>query len=211
MTRLRVLLADDHPIVLQGLRALVDQAGHEVIGEATNGHDAVRMAEQLRPDLAIMDIGMPLLNGVDAARQIMKASGSTRTILLSVHDELPYVVESLRAGVTGYLVKTRTAEDLVQAIREVSRGGVYLSPSISREATMACLSGRDNPEVELSPREREVLQLVAEGKTTKEAAVLLGISVKTAESHRARIMEKLDLHGTAELVRYAIRQGLIEA
>ena len=108
-------------------------------------------------------------------------------------------------------MKTRTGEDLVQAIREVSRGGVYLSPSISREATMACLSGRDNAEVELSPREREVLQLVAEGKSTKEAAVVLGISAKTAESHRARIMEKLDMHGTAELVRYAIRRGLIEA
>ena len=211
MTRLRILLADDHPIVLQGLRALVDQAGHEVVGEAQNGHDAVGLAGQLRPDLAILDIGMPLLNGVDAARQIMKASPSTRTILLSVHDELQYVVESLRAGVTGYLVKTRAAEDLVQAIREVSRGGVYLSPSISREATMACLSGRDSVDIELSPRERQVLQLVAEGRTTKEAAVVLGISIKTAESHRARIMEKLDLHGTAELVRYAIRQGLIEA
>jgi two-component system, NarL family, response regulator NreC len=208
--RLTILLADDHNIVRQGIRAILEKENLEVVAEATDGRDAVAKAEKVHPDVAVLDIAMPLLNGVDAAREIMRISPGTRTILLTVHEENQYVVEALRAGVTGYIVKTKAAEDLVKAIREVSRGAVYLSPGISREAVMAYLDGKDIPNDRLSPREREVLQLVAEGKTTKEVATVLGISVKTAESHRTRIMEKLDIHETATLVRYAIRQGVIQ-
>ena len=207
---LTILLADDHNIVRQGIRAILERESFEVVAEATDGRDAVAQAEKKRPDVAILDIAMPLLNGVDAAREIMRASPGTRTILLTIHEENQYVVEALRAGVTGYIVKTKAAEDLVKAIREVSRGAVYLSPGISREAVMSYLEGEDADGDRLSPREREVLQLVAEGKTTKEVATVLGISVKTAESHRTRIMEKLDIHETATLVRYAIRRGVIQ-
>lgn len=207
---LRILLAEDHVIVLQGLRAILEKEGFEVVGEASDGREAVRLAEKLRPDLAVIDVAMPLLNGVDAAREIMRASPGTRTVMLSVHSEEHYVIEALRAGATGYLVKTKAAQDLVQAIREVSRGAVYLSPGISRDAVMAYLNGDGALGDPLTQREREVLQLIAEGKTTKEVANVLGISVKTAESHRSRIMEKLDIHETATLVRYAIRQGIIQ-
>ena len=150
------------------------------------------------------------MNGLDAAREIGKVSPETRTILLTMHTEDPYVVDALRAGVKGYLLKTQAATDLMQAVREVSRGAIYLSPGISRGIVEAYLAKTDFPPDPLTPREREVLQLVAEGKTTKEAAAILGVSVKTAESHRTRIMEKLNIHETAGLVRYAIRRGLIQ-
>jgi two-component system, NarL family, response regulator NreC len=142
---------------------------------------------------------------------IVRVSGDTRTIILTVHEEKQYVVEALRAGVSGYLLKTKAASDLVQAIKEVSRGAVYISPGMSRDAVRAFMDNEDITVDPLSVREREVVQLIAEGKTTKEVGVILGISVKTAESHRTRIMEKLDIHETATLVRYAIRQGVIQA
>jgi DNA-binding NarL/FixJ family response regulator len=208
--RIRILLADDHMMVRQGIRALLEKEGFEVVAEAMDGRDAVRLAEKLKPDVAVLDIAMPLLNGIDAAREIRRVSPRTKTTLLTVHEENQYVVEALRAGVTGYVVKTKAAEDLVKAIREVSLGAVYMSPGVSREAVRAYLDGTEPSTDGLTPREREVLQLVAEGKTTKEVAAVLGISVKTAESHRSRIMEKLDIHETASLVRYAIRLGVIQ-
>ena len=208
---LRVLLADDHLLFRQGLRALLEREALHVVGEADNGHEAVRLARELRPDVAVLDLAMPLLNGLDAAREIHQASPRTRTILLTMHTEDPYVGKALQAGIKGYVLKTQASADLIQAIREVHRGAIYLSPGVSRAVVDAYLAKTELPIDPLTARERQVLQLVAEGKTTKEVAALLGISVKTAESHRTRIMQKLDIHETASLVRYAIREGLTQA
>lgn len=206
---LRILLADDHEIFRQGVKALLEREGFRVDGEAGDGHVAIQLAEQLTPDVAVLDLTMPLLNGLDAAREIARLSPRTRTILLTMHTEDPYVAKALAAGIRGYVLKSQAAEDLVQAIREVSKGAVYLSPGVSEAVVEAYLSRRELPRDPLTSRERQVLQLIAEGKTTKEVAGLLGVSVKTAESHRMRIMTKLDIHETAGLVRYAIRQGLL--
>ena len=205
----RILLADDHTIVRQGLRAILEREGYEVVGEASDGREAITYAEKFRPDVAVLDISMPLLNGIDAAREVAKISPRTKTILLTMYTEDHYVLESLRAGVTGYVLKMRAALALVQAIQAVMKGEIYLSPGISRAVVQAFLSKTDIPEDPLTTREREVLQLVAEGKTTKEIAAQLGISAKTADSHRTNIMEKLDIHDTAGLVRYAIKRGII--
>jgi len=206
----RILLADDHVIVRQGLRALLERAGLEVVGEAADGHEAVRLAGDLHPDVAILDFAMPRLNGLDAAKEVRRRSSATRTILLTMHTEDHYVLEALQAGVSGYVVKTQAAADLVQAIHEVSRKAMYLSPVVSRTIVDAYLGKTAPPADVLSSRERQVLQLVAEGKTTKEIATLLGVSTKTADSHRTRLMRKLEIHDTAGLVRYAIRRGLIQ-
>jgi two-component system, NarL family, response regulator NreC len=206
---LRILLADDHAIFRQGVRALLEREGFQVVGEAADGHAVIKMAAHLTPDVAVVDLAMPMLNGLDATREITRASPRTRTILLTMHTEDPYVARALQAGIRGYVLKSQAAEDLVQAIREVARGAVYLSPGISQTVVEAYLAKRDLPPDPLTSREHQVLQLIAEGKTTKEVAALLGISVKTAESHRMRIMTKLDIHETAGLVRYAIRQGLV--
>ena len=205
----RILLADDHTIVRQGLRAILEREGYEVVAEASDGREAISLAEKLRPDVAVLDISMPLLNGIDAAREVTKISPRTKTVLLTMYTEDHYVLESLRAGVTGYVLKMRAALALVQAIQAVMKGEIYLSPGISRAVVQAFLSKTDIPEDPLTTREREVLQLVAEGKTTKEIAAQLGISAKTADSHRTNIMEKLDIHDTAGLVRYAIKRGII--
>ena len=207
----RILLADDHVIVRQGFRALLEREGLEVVAEAANGHEAVRLAGELLPDVAVLDFAMPLLNGLDAAKEIRRRSPRTRTLLLTVHTEDHYVLEALQAGVHGYVVKTQAAADLVQAIREIRGNAIYLSPTISRAVVEAYFDKVTPPGDVLSSRERQVLQLVAEGKTTKEIAAVLGVSIKTADSHRARIMRKLDIHDTAGLVRFAIRRGLIHA
>jgi DNA-binding NarL/FixJ family response regulator len=207
---LRILVADDHQILRQGVRAMLERAGVEVVGEGTNGREAVKLASTLRPDVVVLDLAMPLLNGLDAAREILQDRPAARVILLTMHMEEHQVVAALRAGVRGYVVKTQAVEDLVQAIREVARGDIYLSPGVSRVFVESYLARPDAQPDPITARERQVLQLVAEGKTSKEIAVVLDLTVKTAESYRARIMEKLDIHDTAGLVRYAIRHGLIE-
>jgi len=207
----RVLLADDHEIVRQGLRILLEREGFQVVGEASNGHEAVKLCEANHPEVAVLDLSMPLLNGVDAAREIMKSNPRTKVVLLTMHTEDHLILESLRAGVTGYVLKTKAASELVQALHAVRRGEMFLTQSISRTIVQAFLQNSPVPGNPISDRERQVLQLVAEGKTTKEIASLLGISVKTAESHRSNLMEKLNIHDTAGLVRYAIRIKLIES
>jgi two-component system response regulator NreC len=207
---LRIILADDHQIFRQGLKALLERDNLEIVGEASDGYEAVRLARDLRPDAAVLDFSMPLLNGMEAAREIPRVSPHTRTVLLTMHTEDHYVLEAIRAGITGYVVKTAAAADLVRAIQEVSRGHMYLSPGISRVLADAYLAGSDPQADPLTSRERQVLQLVAEGKTTKEIAHLLGVSGKTVETHRTRMMDKLGIHNTAGLVRYAIGRGMIE-
>lgn len=205
-----MLLADDHVIFRQGLRGLLERAGFDVVAEAGDGHEAVRLTQQHSPDVAILDFAMPVLDGSDAAREIARTSAQTHSILLTMHSEEPYIIKALQAGVRGYVLKSQSATELVEAIQEVVRGGIYLSPDVSSAIAQAYQSKGDSLSRTLTVRERQVLQLVAEGKTTKVTAQLLGISIKTADSHRTRIMAKLGIHDTAGLVRYAIRQGLIQ-
>lgn len=205
-----LLLADDHQLVRQSLISLLEHEGFEVVGEASDGRTAVRLVQELTPEIAVLDMVMPGLNGIDAARQIQRASPRTKSILVTMYAERQYVVQALRAGIRGYVLKSQGARDLIQAIREVHNGAVYLSPKVSELAVDLSL-GRAEAEADpLSPREREVVQLIAEGLTTKEVASVLGISVKTAEAHRINSMRKLDVHETASLVRYAVRQGLVQ-
>ena len=207
---LRILLADDHQILRHSLRALLEREGLEVVAEAEDGERAVEMAQKLLPDVAVLDLSMPRLNGIEAARTLTSAEGAIRIVLLTVHREEHYVRAALKAGIMGYVLKTQASADLLQAIREVAAGGLYLSPGVSRAVVEAFVGNRRTDRDALSPREREVLRLIAEGKSTKEVASVLGISVKTADSHRTRLMEKLDIHEVAGLTRYAIREGLVE-
>lgn len=207
----RVLLADDHQIVREGLRALLEKAGHTVVGEAADGRDACRLARRLQPNIAVLDLSMPLLNGLDATRAIQRASPGTRAILLTMYIDRPFVLQAMQAGARGYVLKSQAAEDLLRAIEEVLRGAAYLSPGVSALLVEAYREGAGDGDEPLTAREREVLQLIGEGKTTKAIAAVLGISFKTAESHRSRIMKKLDIHEVAGLVRYAIRRGLVRA
>jgi len=202
----RVLLAEDHQIVRQGVRALLEKAGHTVVGEAADGREACELAQKFQPNIAVLDLAMPLLNGLDAISEIRRV-----TILLTMYTDRPYVLQALQAGAKGYVLKTQAADDLVRAIQEVRRGAVYLSPGVAVGLVDAYLSKEEEPKDPLTARERQILQLVAEGKTTKAIAELLGITFKTAESHRNRIMKKLNIHQTAGLVRYAIRHGLVRA
>ena len=206
----RVVIADDHEMLRQGLRVLLEEEGFMFVGEASDGREAVRLCEAHHPEVAILDLSMPMLNGIFAAREIIKSNPRTKVVLLTQHTEEHVVLEALRAGVRGYVLKTRASSELVDALRAVCRGEMYLTQSISQTVVQAFLSKADLPARPLSDRERQVLQLVAEGKTTKEIATLLGISVNTAESHRSNLMEKLDIHDTAGLVRYALHHGVIE-
>lgn len=207
----RVLIADDHEMFRQGLRKILPERDYCIVGEADNGHDAIRLARQLTPDLAILDFSMPRLNGIEAARDIQRRSPATQIVLLTMYDEEACIVEALKAGIRAYVLKSQTSADLVAALREVVKGSVYLSPHISESVISRYLSKSEKTTDVLSERERQVLQLIAEGHTTKSIAQLLFVSVKTAESHRSHIMQRLDLHNVAGLVRYAIRRGMIKA
>ena len=206
----RILVADDHQIVLQGLKTILDREGFEVVGDASDGAQAVALALDLHPDLILMDVSMPVMSGIEAAAQIRRAVPSTKLLLLTVHTEHRYVLEALRSGARGYVLKSRATSELIEAIREVLNGRIYLSPGISQTVVEAYLQQNMGESEALTRREIQVLQLVAEGKTTKEIAVSLSVSAKTADSHRSNIMHKLNLHSVADLVRYAIRRGLAQ-
>lgn len=206
----RLLLADDHQIVRQGFRAILERDGYDIVGEASDGWTAVHLVRSLRPTAVVLDLSMPLLNGLDAARSILEEFPRLPVVLLTVHTEEHHIVAAMRAGVRAYILKTQAASELSDAMREVLAGGTFLSPSVSGTLVKAYVEGHIAEVDLLSVRERQVLQLVAEGKTTKEIATVLDLSTKTAEYYRSRLMQKLDIHHTAGLVRYAIRSGLVE-
>lgn len=210
---LRLLLADDHTLVRQGLRRMLEEhPDWQVIAETGNGHDAVRLAEEHRPDVAILDVAMPLLNGVEATRQIARRAAGVRILALSMHADEAYVTQILNAGALGYLLKDSADVDLITAVTAVARGRAFFSPAVAKlmvDDYAKPRGGRTDRYDSLSEREREVFQLVAEGKSNKEIAALLFISVSTVETHRARVMDKLDLHSAAEIVLYAVRRGIV--
>jgi two-component system, NarL family, response regulator NreC len=207
----RILLADDHSVVRQGFRRILEsQPDMEIVGEAGNGREAIENATQLLPDVVVMDVAMPELNGIEATRRLTAASPRTRVLALSMHKDAVYVREILRAGARGYLLKDAIDADLLAAVRAVAKGEGYLSPAIADAVLTDYRQHVSDPIDLLTSREREVLQLIAEGKTNKEVAVTLKLSVYTVDAHRGRIMEKLNLHSTGELVRFAVRKGLVD-
>jgi DNA-binding NarL/FixJ family response regulator len=208
--KIRVLLADDHTILRKGVRMLIEaQADMEVVGEAKTGREAIEEARRLRPDIVVMDVSMPDLNGIEGTRQICNELAHTKVLALSMHKDSVYVREILRAGARGYLVKDSDDDDLLRAIRSVQRGEAFLSPAISDAVLTDYRKHVSNPVDLLTSREREILNLIADGKTNKEIATALNLSVYTVESHRGSVMEKLNLHNTGDIVRFAIRNGLI--
>lgn len=212
---LTVLIADDHGVVRKGLRLLLEEYPElAVVGEAANGREAVRLATELGPDIVLMDVAMPLLNGIEAAEQIRKANHQTGIIMLTMHADESYLLRALNAGVKGYLLKESAEDDLLRAVKTVSQGRPFFSPAITQtllEDYMRVLKqeGLSDSFELLTPREKEVLQLLAEGKTNKEVAGVLDVSLYTAESHRTNLMQKLGLHNTAEIVLYAVRKNLV--
>jgi DNA-binding NarL/FixJ family response regulator len=213
MAPLRILLADDHTMVRQGLRKVLEERPEwQVVAEAGDGHEAVRLAELHKPNVAVLDVAMPLLNGIEATRRIVKRVPQTRILVLSMYSDEAYVTQMMKAGATGYLLKDSAGVDLLEAVQSVAQGKSYFSPAVARLMLddYARQRGPDDDRYEsLSDREREIFQLIAEGKANKEIAALLFISLSTVETHRARIMEKLDLHSAAEIVLHAVRRGVI--
>ncbi|MEO7650904.1 MAG: response regulator transcription factor [Bryobacteraceae bacterium] len=213
---MRILLADDHNVLRQGLRRILEEQPEvEVVGEARDGREAVALAASVQPDVVVMDISMPLLNGLEATRQILLKNPRLNVLILSMYSDETYVVQVLRAGARGYLLKDSAEEELIDAVRAVAKGQTFFSPKI-KEMLLGDSMQRlreegvsDTYEL-LTPREREVLQLIAEGKSNKEAAAALFVSPTTIETHRARIMEKLDLHSTADIVLYSVRKGIVK-
>jgi two-component system response regulator NreC len=215
MYKIKILLVDDHTILRDGIRALIeDETDMLVIGEAEDGLAAVKMANQLQPDVVIMDIAMPLLNGLEATRQIRRNQPQTKVLVLTMHENEEYIRQVLSAGALGYVLKDAAARELLGAIRSVYRGEAVLSPAITRLVIEDYLRWGDlRPEEDagvLTPREREILQLIAEGYTNKQIAEILCLSVKTVQSHRTNLMQKLDLHDRGELIKYAIQKKIIE-
>jgi len=206
----RLVLADDHVVVRQALSLLLASAGFQVVGEAANGQEAVVLVRERRPDVAVLDVVMPLLNGLDAAREIHHASPRTSVILLTSRHDEQLMLEAVRAGIRGCVEKTHEAKELIQAVRDVAAGGVYLSAALSRCMVEAYRTQTARPPDPLSPREHQVLQLIAEGQRTRDIAHVLGVSVKTAESHRANIRRKLGIRQTEGLVRYALQSGEVQ-
>ena len=222
MAPFRILLADDHEVVRAGLRALLEeQSGWEVVAEAVDGRDAVEKASKLKPDAVVIDIAMPSLNGLEAVRQILKAVPNAKVLVLTMYDSDPLIQQVLQAGARGYLLKSDAGRDLVSAIDALRRNKTFFTPKVSQMVLEGYLDKNPKdkdkePEGEaeslrLTSRQREIVQLLAEGKSSKEVAAVLGLSVKTAETHRANIMRKLDCHSVTELVRYAIRNHIIAA
>jgi len=208
---IRILLVDDHAVVRQGFRMILGaQPDMEIVGEAGNGREAVSQAAELQPDVVVMDVAMPELNGIEATRRIAESSPRSRVLALSMHKDSVYVREILRAGAKGYLLKESIDVDLLTAVRAVAKGEGYLSPAVSEAVLTDYRKHVTDPLDLLSSREREVLQLIAEGKTNKEIAGTLNLSVYTVDAHRGRIMDKLNLHSAGELVRFAVRKGLID-
>ncbi len=208
---INVLLADDHVMVRKGFRLILEtQSDIRIVGEASNGREAVELAEKLQPDVIVMDVAMPELNGIEATRRIITAAPRARVLALSMHKDSVYVREILRAGARGYLLKDAIDNDLLNAVRAVARGEGYLSSAVSDAVLSDYRKHVRDPLDLLSSREREVLQMIAEGKTNKDIANSLNLSVYTVDAHRGKIMEKLNLHSTGELVRFAVRNGLIE-
>ena len=211
MKRIRILLADDHPVVRRGFQMiLAEQSDMEIVGEAGNGREALELAAKLKPDVVVMDVAMPELNGIEARRRMAESAPHARVLALSMHKDSVYVRETLRAGARGYLLKDSVAADLVSAVRAVAAGEGYLSPAVSDAVLDDYRRHVTNPIDLLTSREREVLQMLAEGKTNKEIAGVLNLSVYTVDAHRGRIMEKLNVHSINELVRFAVRNGLID-
>ncbi len=213
MKRITVLLAEDHTIVREGFRKMLELEGDlEVVGEAQDGRQAVALAKALRPAVVLMDIAMPRLNGLEATRQVLKAAPATKVLMLSAHSDDAYVQSATESGAVGFLLKQTSAHDVCRAIREVARGKTFFSPTVSRRLDrLHPQSPLKKKAVQLTSREMEVLQLIAEGKANKETAAELGIGMKTVEKHREHLMEKLDIHDTAGLTRYAISAGIIES
>lgn len=213
MTAIRVLVADDHTLVRAGIRGLLEGLDSvEVVGEAGDGQETLRLAESVRPDIVLLDVGMPGLNGLDVAARLTAQHPSMRVLILSMHTSEEYVLRALRAGCAGYLLKGSAVAELELAIRAVARGETYLSPAVSKHVMddyVRRTGGATDPIEALTARQREVLQLVAEGHTSKDIAERLGLSFKTVEAHRAQIMERLGIHDVASLVRFAVRMGLI--
>jgi len=214
MKKIRILLVDDHKLVRAGISSLLQKMqGIDVVGEADNGREALKMIEQLRPEIVLMDIAMTQMNGIEATRHIKKIHKEAKVIILSMYSNEEYVLQSLQAGASGYLLKDAATLELELAVRAVARNEVYLSPGVSRhvvESYKKRTSTEGQPVEQLTHRQREILQLIAEGRTTKEIASILGVAVKTVESHRTQMMNRLDIHDIAGLVRYAIRVGLVE-
>ena len=211
---MRVLLADDHGIVRRGLRSLLEDADVSVVGEAADGLEAVRLCETLRPDILIVDIGMPKLNGIDVAARVQKIEHPPSVIILSMHSDESYIIRALASGARAYLLKDATDEDLLPALRAVAAGRPFFSPAVTAvlvQDYMRSLQSRNLTDSYglLTDREKEVLQLLAEGRSNKEVATLLNLALSTIETHRASLMQKLNLHNTAEIVLYAVRKGII--
>ncbi len=212
MSKVRILLADDHALVRAGMKSLLESTeGFEVVAEASNGREAVRLARTIGPDIALLDIAMPELNGLDAARRLAAESPGVKVLILSMHADAGYVREAMQAGTAGYVLKDASVDELELAIRAALRGERYLDPRVSKHVIEGYVRGlqAEEPGPALTPRQREILQLIAEGRSTREIAERLHLSVKTVETHRAQLMDRLDIRDVAGLTRYAIRIGLV--